>query len=207
MFKKITVFCVVFLLLFFVVGLAACSNDEKLDQSILESGTGVVQKSDVFPSELEDFKLADFSDSFFEDNALIIVPFENGYLMHDNIDFYTVFVKDGKLNFVIELTHSFDCVEFAMDRRVFGVWVSKEVLEKYEIGKKIVFYTYDFKARNNPFEEPPLSDRSWLAEVQENSVKHRAGFIRAGFISISPIGDNIIVISSRQAFSEHNITP
>ncbi len=156
-----------------------------------------------FPSVLEIFVFSDFTEEFFEGNTLFLVPLNHGYLLYDHVEFYAVSAKDGKLNFVIEITDPIGGGEEAIDSRVFVVCISNEIVKNFEIGERIKFNTYDFSAgnvNNPPFELPPLSNRDWLAEIRENSVEHRVGLLSHD--SFKPMSNDIVAVSSRQALND-----
>ena len=179
------------------VNTAVTSTKQEIDAVPKEGGM------QQFPSVLENFELSDFTEEFFEDNTLFLVPLNHGYLLYDYVEFYAVSTKNGKLNFLVEVTDPLGGGDEAIDMRVFVVCISNELLEKYEIGERIKFNTYDYSAGNlytPPFELPPLNNRDWLAEIRENSVEHRVGLLsRDNFKSIS---NSIITVSSSQALNE-----
>lgn len=161
-----------------------------------------VQTNNTFPSNLENFDLEEFTDEFFENNTLILVPFAYSYLLYEHLDFYTVSIADGKMNFYIEVTDPNGGGDEAIDYRLFAVIIEKEVYGRYELGEKIIFTTYDFNAgnvNNPPFELPPPNDRDWLIEIQGNSIEHRVGFLSRD--SFKPIGNSIVSVSSRQGLN------
>jgi hypothetical protein len=107
------------------------------------------------------------------------------------------------LNFVIEITDPVGGGDETVDFRIFAVCISNEIVEKFEIGDRIKFNTYDFDAgnlNNPPFELPPLTNRDWLTEIQANSVEHRVGLFSHEIFK--PIDDSIIAVSSRQVLND-----
>ena len=174
------------------------------------------QNGIVFPSVLEEFDLEEFTEAFFENNTLILVPLEWPHVLSDYLHFYTVFAENGKLNFLIEVTHPYGGGDAAIDYRVFAIVIPNEIFGKHEIGKMIVFETYDFSVRDlhgNPIKR---NCREWLNEIQEKSVEHRVGYAWSGWnpnIVIWPFRDHparllrnkITVISSVENLQEYFI--
>jgi len=147
----------------------------------------VPKMASSFPSVLEEFEIGDFTEEFFEEYTLILVPFVWRGLLENYLDFYTAFIDDGKLNFLIEVTHPTGRLDLELDRRVFAVIVSKRLLKQYEIGEKTVFETYDFRGWS-PFpeyHEPPKYPREWLKEIEEKSVEHKVSFSLKNYNNIS----------------------
>ena len=150
------------------VFISACAGGEG-------NNMGKISGENVFPSVLEEFVLEEFSEAFFENNTLILVPFEWHGMLNEYLDFYTVFAENGKLNFLIEVTHPTGFLDALVDRRIFAIVILNEILGKYEVGEMIVFETYDFSVVDwfgNPIEKNP---REWLNAIQEKSVVHRVG--------------------------------
>ena len=141
----------------------------------MENGNVKLEYGEGFPSVLEEFVLEEFTETFFENNTLILVPFVWSGQLVEYLDFYTVFVENGKLNFLVEVTHPYGAADAAIDSRLFVIVIPNEIFGKYEIGEMIVFWTYDFSfdpRGNRIIEKNP---REWLSEIQEKSVEHRAG--------------------------------
>ena len=198
----------------FVLGLAillfaggvmtACTSDK------LEG-----QARNVFPSVLEEFALEDFTADFFENNTLILVPFEWSSLLGKYLDFYTVFVENGKLNFLIEVTFPGGISEDAIDSRVFAVIIPNQVFSKYEIGESIVFETYEIRWNANTGNFRGIKNcRKWLSEVEKNSIKHSVGYAWAPLLDTGwpfrdhprwLLGSKITVISSVESLQEYFI--
>jgi len=172
------VFCAALtVLLFGLAVFAGCRgvNGETKNNEPKSSVEGAEMK-DVFPSILEDFDLAEFTEAFFENNTLILVPFEWSGQLGEYLDFYTVFAENGKLNFLVEVTHPYGATDAGFDFRLFVIVIPNEIFGKYEIGEMIVFETYDFSSldwsRDPIVEKKP---REWLSGIQEKSVEHRVG--------------------------------
>lgn len=131
-----------------------------------------VQINNTFPSVLGNFDLGEFTNEFFEDNTLILVPFEWSYLLYEHLNFYTAFAENGKLNFLIEVTDPNGLGDAAIDMRVFAVIVPNAVFNSLEIGEIRVFETYDFSAAN-----PTENSRDLLSGAEEKSVEHRVSYV------------------------------
>jgi len=118
---------------------------------------GIIQ----FPSSIEAF-----DEAFFEQYSLVSanVFFDTSM----DVEFYTAYIADGKLNFLIEIMRN--GLEGASHGYGFSVIISKEILGNYEVGGSEVFYRYGIEYR---FSFHNL--REWSEEVDEQSVKHRAG--------------------------------
>ena len=175
------------------------------------------QNGIVFPSILEEFDMEEFTAEFFESNTLILVLFRWPFLLYENLHFYTVSVKNGKLNFIIEIPNPAHGGDQALDVRVFAVIIPNQIFSKYEIGKNIVFEAYESRfdgATGNIFDTKNC--RRWLREVEKNTVEHRVGY--AWFLDASsgsiiwpfrdhPVrllgGRNITVISSLESLQEY----
>ena len=135
-----------------------------------------------FPSVLEEFVLEEFTEAFFERNTLILVPFEWPGKLREYLDFYTVFIENGKMNVLFEVTHPTGLLDGAVDVRLFVIVIPNEIFGKYDIGEMIVFETYDFSVVDkfgNPIEKNP---HEWLNEIQEKSIVHRVGLFYSSYL-------------------------
>ncbi len=178
---------------------------DTVKEDAIQAINDVPQKEEtlIFPSVLEDFNLDEFTEAFFENYTLILVPFEWHYLLYGNLDFYTVFVDNGKLNFLIEVTCPHGGGDEAIDMRMFAVVVPKTIFNNYELGESKIFEAYDFSGA-----EPAENNRNWLSEIEEKSIEHRVSYVFRG-LSFGdygqlkkPIGD-ITAISSTQSLQEY----
>ena len=183
-----------------------------------------IKPSNVFPSVLEEFEVDEFTDEFFEENTLFLVPFEWSHVVAEYVEFYTVFVKDGKLNFLIEVTYPPGPESFSGDYLLFAVTVPNAVLNRCEFGELFVFETYadhsafGFEAfppavfiifEGCEWDEP--TPREWLQEVEDNSVEHRVNVDISSFgygsyepgELFKPQQGKLAVISSTQSLQEH----
>jgi len=189
-------------------GIDAAADKPAVDAAVetAEQAIDDVPQKEVemnFPSVLENFELEDFTEEFFENNTLILVPFYYGYLLHDYLDFYTVFVDDGKINFLIEVTDSYGVGERAVDFRLFVVIIPNKIFNKYEIGQVTTFTTYDFIEEDGNF-VANKNDREWLKEIEEKSINHIVGFIfdQSGWKLRSVRQHDSVVVSSIEMFNE-----
>ncbi|MCL2797653.1 MAG: hypothetical protein FWD58_06340 [Firmicutes bacterium] len=128
----------------------------------------------TFPSVLEDFKPEDFDAEFFKHNTLILVPFEWPHLLYDNLNFYTAYVQDGKLNFLIDIPKPDFGGDAAIDSRLFAVVIPNEVFGQYELGT-----AWDF-SRHADF-KPGFDVEAFYLMVENNSVPHRVGYLAANY--------------------------
>ena len=162
------------------------------------------------PPVLEKF---DFSEEFFQNNTLILVPFGWPHLLYENLRFYTVFVENDRLNFLIEIPKPDHGGDRMFDGRVFAVIIPNEVFNKHEIGESIVFKAYESRfngATGNFFDTKNC--REWLSEVEKNAVEHRAGYAWfrdassvIWYVPLRLLQDEITVISTVESLQEYFI--
>lgn len=176
----------------------AAENKPTIDVAVSTAKEEIraVQANNTFPSILENFNLEEFTDEFFENSTLILVPFEWSYLLYEHLDFYTAFVENGKLKFLIEVTDPYGLGDTAIDMRVFAVIVSNAIFNGLEVGEIRVFEAYDFSGAN-----PTKNSRDLLSEAERKSVKHRVSLLpsEAKTYSIS----ETTAISSRESLREY----
>jgi len=116
-------------------------------------------------------RIGQFNDEFFAKYTLILVPVWSPIYFHYwAVEVYTVFAEEGKLNFIIEVTEM--GTNAAASYHALAVIIPNEVFGGYEIGRSQGFLRYDWW--NNPTTK---NDREWLKEIDEKSVKHKAGFL------------------------------
>ena len=137
-----------------------------------------------FPSVLEEFVLEEFTEDFFESNTLVLVPFLWPHLLHDgndNLSFYTVFVENGILNFLIEIPNPDWGGDAAIDERIFAVIIPNQIINKYEIGGSRVFEAYEYHGYVDGEQYFTQNSREWLERVEKTSVTHRVSYALGGY--------------------------
>ena len=127
-----------------------------------------------FPSPMEEFTLEYFNDEFFENYTLIFVPLYGSGMGPSVYFFYTTYIYDGKINFLVEF--DFRTGHAAFWRTLFAMIIPNEILSHYEIGHAHYFTTYTII--REPFSSPVWIEncREWLNEIEGKSIEHRAGF-------------------------------
>jgi len=100
------------------------------------------------PCVLEEFTLDDFTDEFFEDYTLILVPFIHGHWVRGFVEVNSVYADDGKLNFLFEITSL--SIDSAVTQYLFAVIISNEILGEYAIGAGKRFITYSYLRFRTP---------------------------------------------------------
>jgi len=202
--------------------ISAAASKQEVDTALTEAKEEIsmIDKGIVFPSVMEEFALEDFTEEFFKSNTLILVPFEWGHILlsyiRDNLRFYTVYVENGKLNFLIELPYPDTGGDRGIDMRIFAVIIPNRVIRRYEIGGSIVFKAYEYNNAGDMIDENfTLNCREWIKEVEKNAVQHRVGYAYDPNVwpdgkSLWSIGYHpwgymkiITVISSLESLHEH----
>ncbi len=174
---------------------------EKIDAVPLKS-------DEPFPATIEDFIIEDFTDNFFENNTLVLVPFKWPFFLYEFMDLYTVYTENDKLNFLIEVYYPFEGADLAEDNRVFAVTVSNTILSEYEIGESIIFeaYTRNSGGVYGSFTE---NSRECLKEAEANCVEHRVSYAKGGSFVGKKVGNmkqwisEITVINSKENLQKY----
>ena len=133
--------------------------------------------SSGFPSVLEEFALEEFTDVFFESNTLVLVPFQWGHLLRDNLRFYTVFIEKGALNFLIEIPDPDWGGDRAVDHRIFAVIIPNQEIGKYKMGESRVFRAYELHGNVDGEWYFTKNSREWLKDIEKNSIEHRVSYV------------------------------
>jgi len=151
---------------------------------------------------VEEFAIEDFDKGFFENYVLIRAMFSHNSVMDGN--FYTVYVQDGKLNFIFEAT---DVVgEMTIGGLVAYVILHRIIFERYEIGTVEWFYIYDcqhdFVYGCVLYNMPQNKHcRENLQEIHANSVENKvADIIPYLLLTASWLGDNNLITSEVGTF-------
>ena len=154
-----------------------------------------------FPSPMEEFTIGDFGEDFFENYTLIFVPFIWPSMVRGYVDFYTAYIEDGKINFLIEVRSLSG--DAALTFYVFTVVFPNETLLTYTIGQSSIFQRY---SRPNPLPsqwEPIENCREWLVEIHEKSIEHRVGLVlhaNSWRLNFTPY-DNIAIVTNIEQFN------
>ena len=146
-----------------------------------------------FPSPIEEFTPEDFDEEFFENYTLILVQIFSIINPLYDYEFYTVFVENEELIFLIEFTTPHLIYSGTHRAFYFAIIVSNDILSNYTIGNGRVFITYDVLYFDTF--PPPKNCRDWLIEVQKNSIKHTAGIISRNWQSLRE-RDGVIVLTN-----------
>jgi len=92
------------------------------------------------PSVFQEFEPEDFDDEFLKNYTVVLVdiPFSGGGHLWQ---LYTVFIDDGKINFLVEIIHLNPNLN--VHNLIFFVVISNDILDRYEIGEARVFRKYE----------------------------------------------------------------
>jgi len=178
--RVIKSFCVILLLILIAAGFVGCGNGGRDE-----------------PPKLESFEIGYFTEDFFENYTLILIPFSYMVDVRGYVFVYTVFAEDGEINFVVEVARLGS--DRALTNYLFAVIIPNEILAKYEIGDSKIFHTYTDLGGGEIVE----TCREWTIEIQPKRVDHRAGILVSGDAMIIFVGGDgdIVVVSDIKTFN------
>jgi len=150
--------------------------------------------------KVEEFQKEYFTESFFEQYTLVLVPFVHPTCVCDHVIFHTTFIENGKINFLIEVT------KIGSDRKVtnytFAVIIPNEILKEYEIGATEIFHTYALDDSSSG--EVIENCRERLNAIEKKDF--RVGFIaeQSGSVinSLPNATSDVVVISNMKTFND-----
>jgi len=172
-----------------VVAISIAVNKEMVDSALAAakvriSGVVTGERASSFPSVFEEFEAEDFEGDFFENYTIIIISLNIGHIWDRrsrDLQLYTVFIEDGKINFLVEQVAESPMMQFQVV--TFFVIISNDILDRYELGEVRIFPTY--QSWTGGYWEDAIfvgkNCREWLGSARQNSIEHRAG--RTRFIS------------------------
>jgi len=181
-------------------------SKQEIDSLIEETREKIneVETTKSFPAISEEFDINRYTEEYFEEYALIVVPFTYGTLVYDHADFYVTYIHDGQLHFLIEISYDKPYHLDEVTDKMFTVTVPKIAIENYVIGASNIFEKYRFESDKFGIDIKIENDRTEVKEIEKKSIVCKSSVVPGNvMIDFYSNLNKITTITSKEELKEY----